>query len=210
MKPYPKSLFLNPSKTRRSRRNSGQIQGFQTGSKIYVNKAFVYGVEGNTKTKKSKRYVDCIPFARDAVEEQLETSSKESYYLFLTRDGYRMSPDHFRNEVWAPALDKAGLEYRPPIQTRHTFATMVLSAGEDVGWVQNMMGHSSLQMIFTRYYAWIPKKTRADGSAFTSSVASEDEVEASAERREREESGKVVYLFGGKRHQNDTSIKKGL
>ncbi len=29
-----------------------------------------------------------------------------------------------------------------------------------------MLGHSSLQMIFTRYYAWIPKKTRNDGSAF--------------------------------------------
>jgi integrase len=40
-------------------------------------------------------------------------------------------------EVWTPALEKAGIDYRPPLQTRHTFATMVLSAGEDVGWVQN-------------------------------------------------------------------------
>jgi integrase len=46
----------------------------------------------------------------------------------------------------------------------------MLSAGEDIGWVQNMMGHSSLQMIFTRYYAWIPRKTRRDGSAFMNSV----------------------------------------
>jgi len=28
-----------------------------------------------------------------------------------------------------------------------------------------MLGHSSLQMIFTKYYAWIPKETRNDGSA---------------------------------------------
>jgi integrase len=48
---------------------------------------------------------------------------------------------------------------------------MMLSAGEDIGWVQNMLGHSSLQMIFTRYYAWIPRKTRKDGSAFLESVA---------------------------------------
>lgn len=42
----------------------------------------------------------------------------------------------------------------------------MLSAGEDIGWIQNMLGHSSLQMIFQRYYAWIPKKTRSDGQAF--------------------------------------------
>jgi len=28
-----------------------------------------------------------------------------------------------------------------------------------------MLGHSSLQMIFTKYYAWMPKETRNDGSA---------------------------------------------
>jgi hypothetical protein len=28
-----------------------------------------------------------------------------------------------------------------------------------------MLCHSSLQVIFTKYYAWIPKETRNDGSA---------------------------------------------
>jgi hypothetical protein len=28
-----------------------------------------------------------------------------------------------------------------------------------------MLGHSSIQRIFTKYYAWIPKETRNDGSA---------------------------------------------
>ena len=52
------------------------------------------------------------------------------------------------------------------MQTRHIFATLMLSEGENIGWVQNMLGHGSLQMIFTKYYAWVPKKTRSDGSAF--------------------------------------------
>jgi len=51
------------------------------------------------------------------------------------------------------------------MQTRHTFATLSLSEGENIGWVQHMLGHSSLQMIFTKYYAWMPKETRNDGSA---------------------------------------------
>jgi integrase len=137
--------------------------------KLHINKSFVYGQDGSTKTKKSKRYVDCLNMVVEALEEQRAlTGDKE--HIFLCRDGRRMNPDHYRNVVWKKALNKLGVEYRPPIQTRHTFATMMISAGEDLGWVQNMLGHSSLQMIFTRYYSWIPKKTRNDGTAFMASL----------------------------------------
>jgi integrase len=66
--------------------------------------------------------------------------------------------------IWKSAFEKAGIEYRPMMQTRHTFATISLSEGENIGWVQHMLGHSSLQMIFTKYYGWMPKETRNDGS----------------------------------------------
>jgi integrase len=97
-------------------------------------------------------------------EQKKLTGNKK--YIFLDRNGQRMTPDHFRNVVWTPALVKAEIAYRPPIQMRHTFATMMISAGEDIGWVQNMMGHSSLQMIYQRYYAWMDNATRTDGQAF--------------------------------------------
>jgi hypothetical protein len=70
-----------------------------------------------------------------------------------------------REVIWKPALEKAGIEYRPMMQTWHTFATITLSEGENIGWVQHLLGHSSLQMIFTKDYAWIPKETGNDGSA---------------------------------------------
>jgi integrase len=44
-----------------------------------------------------------------------------------------MNPDHFRKVVWMPALAKADIEYRPPIQTRQTFATMMISSGASAG-----------------------------------------------------------------------------
>ena len=159
--------------------------------KIHINKAYVYGKEGKTKTKKSKRFIDCIEFVVEALEEQRKLTGKGKY-IFLTKDGDRMTPDHFRKVVWIPALEKAGFEYRPPIQTRHTFATLMLSAGEDIGWVQNMLGHSSLQMIFTRYYAWIPKKTRRDGSAFMESIG---EKKDSVDHSRPEKRGKIIALF---------------
>jgi len=39
-----------------------------------------------------------------------------------------------------PALKKAGIEYRPLMQTRHIFATIALSEGENIGSVQKYAG----------------------------------------------------------------------
>jgi integrase len=168
------------------------------GPQIHVNKGYVYGVDGPPKTKKSKRHIDCLGLVVDALENQ-KKFSKRNKHIFMTRNKTRMNPDHYREVVWKKALEKAGLEYRPPIQTRHTFATMMLSCGEDIGWVKTMLGHSSLQMIFTRYYAWIPKNTRNDGAAFMASVSEsqENEIDALKDRAP----AKVIRLFP----KNDTN-----
>jgi len=149
-------------------------QNMKPTQKLYINKTLVCGLEGKTKTKKSKRYIDCLSPVVEALTHQ-RTLTGDSENIFCTHKGELMSPDHFREVVWKKALKEAKLEYRPPIQTRHTFATMMLSAGEDIGWVQKMLGHSSLQMIFNHYYAWVPQKTRTDGSAFMTSMMKKPE-----------------------------------
>jgi len=144
--------------------------------KIHINKSYVYNKEGTTKTKGSKRYVDCIPIVIQALKEQEKMTGNQEY-IFLTKNGDRMTPDHFREVVWKSALEKAKLKYRPPIQTRHTFATMAISAREDIGWVKNMLGHSSLQMIFRHYYAWIPNNGHINGSLMMGPCNRIDSVE---------------------------------
>jgi integrase len=126
----------------------------------------VYGVEGSPKTKKSNRDIDLLPPVIEALESQKQITYGKSEHVFLDLSGNPLKTDHVRNVIWKPALKKAEIPYRPLMQTRHTFATLMLSEGENIGWVQNMLGHGSLQMIFTKYYAWIPKKTRNEGSAF--------------------------------------------
>jgi integrase len=39
-----------------------------------------------------------------------------------------------------------------------------LASGEDPGWVAKMLGHTTLQMIFTTYYRYLPNLTRRDGT----------------------------------------------
>lgn len=58
-----------------------------------------------------------------------------------------------------------------PSQTRHTFATLALSAGEAIGWVSKQMGHRNTKMTIERYYRFIPNLTRQDGSAFDKAAA---------------------------------------
>ena len=150
-----------------------------------INETRVYGVEGRPKTKKSNRDIDLLPPVVQALESQKQVTFGKSEYIFLDLSGKPLKPDHVRNVIWKPALKKAGIEYRPPMQTRHTFATIMLSEGENIGWVQNMLGHSSLQMIFTKYYAWIPKKTRNDGAAFMTAYNSLDSEQGSVQEEGR-------------------------
>ena len=53
-------------------------------------------------------------------------------------------------------MKKAGVRYRRPYQTRHTYASMMLSAGEHPIWVAKQMGHSDWTMIAQDYGKWMP------------------------------------------------------
>ncbi len=44
-------------------------------------------------------------------------------------------------------------------QARHTFATLMLSAGENPNWIARMMGHTSVEMLFKKYNGYIPNIT---------------------------------------------------
>jgi integrase len=57
-----------------------------------------------------------------------------------------------------------GLEAPGSLQYAHTFATHALASGEDPGWAAKMLGHTTLTMLMTRYYRYVPNLTRRDGS----------------------------------------------
>ena len=63
-----------------------------------------------------------------------------------------------RKVVWTPALQRANVKYRTPYQTRHTFASMLLSRGENPLWVANQMGHKDWGMIRKTYGRWIAQQ----------------------------------------------------
>jgi len=44
-----------------------------------------------------------------------------------------------------------------PYQTRHTYASTMLSLGENPAWIASQMGHADWGMIRKRYARWIPQ-----------------------------------------------------
>ena len=89
--------------------------------------------------------------------------------------------NNLRKRVWYPAIAAAGLRRRTMYQTRHTFASLMLSHGEDPLWVARMLGHAGLEMIFKHYGKYIRNRSRKDGGRFLEGFK---EAEASADGKD--------------------------
>ena len=65
-------------------------------------------------------------------------------------------------------------------ETRHTFASWALAAGETPEWVARTPGHGDTSMVYKTYGRYIPNLTRWDGSVFERQY-----MEASNEKRQQ-------------------------
>lgn len=110
------------------------------------------------KTISGNRTIKILSGALDALLNQKQ-------YTYLAGDEVFHNPrtdepwagdQPIRRTLWMPALKKAGVRYRRPYQTRHTYASMMLSAGEHPMWVAKQMGHSDWSMIARTYGKWMP------------------------------------------------------
>ncbi len=122
--------------------------------------------EDGTKTKAGAREVTLLAPALAALTAQKQhTFIKGAEVFQRPRLCERWTGDQaIRDRVWIPALKKAGVRYRNPYQTRHTYASMMLMAGENVMWVARQMGHTDWSLTAKRYSRWIPSDMPDAGS----------------------------------------------
>lgn len=118
------------------------------------------------KTEESRRMIEIRPAMRKVLDAQFElTRAFKSPYVFINTEGRPILQDKLR-EVWARVMEKSGLMYRRMYETRHTFASWAIAAGESPHWVARTLGHVNTSMIYKTYSRYIPNLTRHDGSAF--------------------------------------------
>lgn len=124
--------------------------------RILVRRSVSRGVLKSTKTNK-QRWVNLLPPAKEAVEAQIKLLGAPEGWVFPNPfTGQRWANDSKITKRWTKALEKAGVRYRKPYQTRHTYASMMLSAGENVLYVAGQMGHADWSMLVKVYGRWIP------------------------------------------------------
>jgi len=134
---------------------------------VYIESSRVRNLEkACLKTEESRR---CLPI-RPAIAEILEAQKKltadfQSPYVFINTYGRPILQDKLR-ELWERVMTKSGLPYRRMYETRHTFASWALAAGESPEWVARTLGHVNTSMVFKTYGRYIPNLTRQDGTAF--------------------------------------------
>lgn len=83
-------------------------------------------------------------------------------YLFRAPRGGRLDTRNWRNRVWAPALQAAGMDEIAGLvihSLRHTYASLAIKNGADVKTVQSVMGHASAAETLDTYADLWPDRT---------------------------------------------------
>jgi len=137
-------------------------------SKASINKALTQAARQSEepKTTAGNRIVDLPDPAIEALKRQkLITWLKNEEVFQNERTQERWSGDQpIRKTMWAHAIKRAGVRYRYPYQCRHSFATMMLNAGEPIQWIANQLGHTDWTFTMRTYTRFMPKEYQDAGS----------------------------------------------
>lgn len=148
---------------------------------IRIDRSLVHGKDAWVKTAAGDREVILTDSAAKALKRQKAVTALEGGRVFKALGRNRWPYDYWKHysEPFKRACQLAGVRYRNPYQLRHTFASQMLSGGENPLMVAKMMGHKDTQMLFRVYAKWIdqgvrfvsswagsaPLKSRADGES---------------------------------------------
>ncbi|MGX3046004.1 tyrosine-type recombinase/integrase [Helicobacter sp. T3_23-1056] len=111
------------------------------------------------KTKSSLREVDLLP----VVAKELGNFARAKFgtdepkgFLFVdfANKPFINTAGEF-GELWRSTLSYAGLSLRRFYNTRHTFASVMISKGENIMWVSKMLGHKNANITLNTYARFI-------------------------------------------------------
>jgi len=140
---------------------------------IHVTRSWSYGRPITTpKTKARIRKIE-VSKELEVALKKLRARRKEEYLaqgktkipdlVFVSKKGMPIAAPNFIARVWQPAMREANLDYRNWHNLRHTFASQLLMAGENILYVQRQLGHARLSTTQNHYAKWIDEENEDQG-----------------------------------------------
>ena len=146
---------------------SGEILGLQwrdvdlEARTLQVRRTVFNGAVGTPKTARSNRGIRLPEIAVEA----LRGHPRSSEWVFSSKKGTSLSVHNLHNRSWRPLLREAGLPHIRFHDLRHTCATLLLSKGVHPKVVQELLGHSSIEITLDTYSHVLPSMGSAAADA---------------------------------------------
>lgn len=115
------------------------------------------------KTPAGVRTIALLPAAREALDTLRQYTQLAGDRVTVnqrsTRDDKAWDEKRLSG-VWRAAHKGTGIAYRNPYQLRHTFASQLLSQGENVAHIARLLGHKTVEMVIRTYARWVEQGER--------------------------------------------------
>lgn len=131
---------------------------------IKITQTNTQGFTNTPKTKASLRTIDMLQQAEYYLKQQKEINN--SPYVFTDSKNKPIRASSNLTNHWNLTLKKCNLEIRSKYQTRHSFASNMLSNGEALMWVSKMLGHSNSSTTLLYYSKYLPVNTKERKKTF--------------------------------------------
>lgn len=110
-----------------------------------------------TKTKRS-RVIDILPLTKDALFAQRNLTGHLDGFIFLNERKTFFGDSKTPTRYFKRVLKFCGIDARVLYQCRHTFASLMISEGEDILWTSHMLGHKDVDTTLKYYAKYIKNK----------------------------------------------------
>ena len=121
-------------------------------TQIFVRRSVWRGKFVTPKTKYSTRRIDISPYLLTELKKHLLASPVNQLGLvFANEKGGIVDADTLIKRHFVPVFEKAKIKRVRFHDLRHTNASLRIAEGQDPKYIQDQMGHASIQTTFDRY-----------------------------------------------------------
>jgi len=128
---------------------------------ISINRTFNMGRFFTPQKKGSARQIDLSPMAAKALAEwKLKSSSKDDDLVFSNEAGGPMNYGNMVQRHYRKDLKYTGIPQIRFHDLRHTYASLLLSQGENIKYIQTQLDHSSPTVTLNVYSHLMKKENK--------------------------------------------------